>query len=119
MKQKKNLASSLLVALLAGFIYYQLGGVEDIQKIASFGYQMMSNPVERITTNEVAVNGKLIEINNSIRETQPDLITSEENQLDSEQSMIELAVTDPISSFVSSIPDDLYKINMSDRKSVV
>ena len=113
MKQKKNLASSLLVALLAGFIYYQLGGVEDIQKIASFGYQMMSNPVERITKNEVAVNGKLIEINNLIRETQPDLITSEENQLDSEQGMIELAVTYPISSFVSSISDDLYKINMS------
>ena len=113
MKQKKNLFSSFLVALLAGFVYFQLGGVDDIKKIASFGFQMISNPIEEVTSTKIAVNGTLIDIKNTKRETQPDLITSNEIQLDLEQSMIELAVIDPISRYVSTSPDEHYTINMS------
>ncbi|MBL7128993.1 MAG: hypothetical protein ISS16_08410 [Ignavibacteria bacterium] len=113
MKQKKTLFSSFLVALLAGFVYFQLSGVEDIKNIASFGFQMISNPIEEITTNEAVANGKLIYIKNTKRETQPDLITSEKIQLDLEQSMIELTVANPISKYVSTSPDEYYTINMS------
>lgn len=88
MKQKKNLVSSLLVALLAGFIYYQLGGVEDIKRFASFGFQLISNPVE-LKTNKAAVDGKLIEIDVTKKETKDSFITSEKNQFDIKQGMKE------------------------------
>ena len=113
MKQKKNLFSSFLVALLAGFIYYQIGGVEDIKKIASYGFHLISNPIEKVTSNEVAANGKLIDINNSKRETQTDFITSEENQIDIEQGVEEFTVSIPISKYVSTSPDNHYMITMS------
>lgn len=113
MKQNKNFISSLLVALLAGFIYYQLGGVEDIKKIASFGFQMISNPVEEVTSTKVAVNGKLINVNITRRENNSEVLASVENETSFKQSTKELAVIDPIALYFSTIPDDLYKINIS------
>ncbi|MBL7129702.1 MAG: hypothetical protein ISS16_12065 [Ignavibacteria bacterium] len=64
MKKKTNLLSSLLIALIAGFIYFQFGGVEDIKSIASLGFRMVSEPIEDITTTQLASNGIRINITN-------------------------------------------------------
>lgn len=45
MKTKTNLLSSFLIALLAGFIYYQFGGIQEIKKIPDIAYRIISRTV--------------------------------------------------------------------------
>ncbi len=60
MKQKDRLVSSLIVALVAGFIYYAYADFETISKIPQFAYQTIKSVVlpEKADTEPVPEPGK-------------------------------------------------------------
>ena len=100
MKKKTNLLSALLIALIAGFIYFQFGGVEDIKSIASLGFRMVSEPLEEITNTQLASNGIRINITNKKMEESSKQNVNE-NYAYMKNGSKNLAVIDNISTNVS------------------
>jgi uncharacterized protein YukE len=100
MKNKTNLLSSFIIALIAGFIYFQLGGVEDIKRIASLGFQMVSEPIEEITDTQLASNGIRINIPEQKKEKKSKLNVNE-NGVDMKKGLRDLAVIDNNSKIIS------------------
>lgn len=60
MKQKDRLVSSLIIALVAGFIYYAYADFETISKIPQFAYQTIKSAVfpEKASTEPESVTDK-------------------------------------------------------------
>ena len=100
MKNKTNLLSSLLIALIAGFIYFQLGGVEDIKRIASLGFRMVSEPIEEITDTQLASNGIRINITNQKKEEKSKLNVNEIG-VDIKKGLKDLAMIDHNNNIIS------------------
>jgi len=100
MKNKTNLLSSLIIALIAGFIYFQLGGVEDIKNIASLGFRMVSEPIVEITDTKLASKGIRINITDQKKEEKSKLIANE-NNVDKKKGLKDLALIDHNSNIFS------------------
>jgi len=98
MKNKTNLLSSLIIALIAGFICFQLGGVEDIKSIASLGFRMVSEPIVEITDTQLASNGIRINIPDQEKERKSKL---NENDVDIKEGLKDLALIDHNSNIIS------------------
>ncbi|MCX6160305.1 MAG: hypothetical protein NTV87_03070 [Ignavibacteriae bacterium] len=56
MKQKEKFYSSLIVALVAGFIYFQFADVETIRNLPKLAYKMFTGTVEPQSTTTIALN---------------------------------------------------------------
>ena len=112
MKNKTNLLSSLLIALIAGFIYFQFGGVEDIKRIASLSFQIISKPIDDVTSSVYAKSGKLVYITHSNDEENSKVILYG-NKYDSKKGLKDIAVVDSDGNIISISQDDLNKIEMS------
>ncbi len=56
MKQKEKFYSSLIVALVAGFIYFQFADVETFKKLPQLAYKMFTETVEPQSTTTIALN---------------------------------------------------------------